>query len=175
MFTEPRVIGFREAKVLPLQAQEIHLQTLYSGIGASTVLTAYGGSNPCLGKHWDVTRLLFVEDAVTLLQYPVEGWGYEECGRVVETGSAVSRVRVGDVAYGTWGHHTPMVVREEYAAARLLPTKLDPYCIFFSRSARLCSTTCTRPPSASARRRPCLVWASRAKSLGSWQRNRVRL
>ena len=173
-FAEPRVIGFREAEDLPLQAQEIRLQTLYSGISAGTELTAYRGSNPYLRKHWDVTRRLFVEDAVTSLQYPVEGWGYEECGRVVETGSGVTQVHMGDVVYGTWGHRTHTVVSEEYAASRLLPAKLDPLLGIFSRSARLRSTACTMPPSASARRWPCLACAHRVRSLRSWQRNRVR-
>ncbi len=132
-FAEPRVIGFREVEDTPLQAQEVRVQTLYSGISAGTELTAYRGSNPYLRKRWDTTQRLFVEDVVTSLQYPVEGWGYEECGRVVETGSAVTLVRQGDVVYGTWGHRTHTIVSEEYAASRLLPAKLDPLLGIFSQ------------------------------------------
>jgi len=132
-FAEPRVVGFREVEDVPLQAQEVRLQTLYSGISAGTELTAYRGSNPYLRKYWDTTRRLFVEDTVTSLQYPVEGWGYEECGRVVEIGSDVTTVRVGDVVYGTWGHRTHTVVSAEYAAARLLPATLDPMLGIFSQ------------------------------------------
>jgi 2-desacetyl-2-hydroxyethyl bacteriochlorophyllide A dehydrogenase len=132
-FAEPRVVGFREVEDAPLQAQEVRLQTLYSGISAGTELTAYRGSNPYLRKRWDTTRRLFVEDTVTSLQYPVEGWGYEECGRIVELGSAVTQVHTGDVVYGTWGHRTHTIVSEEYAASRLLPATLDPMLGIFSQ------------------------------------------
>jgi len=132
-FAEPRVIGFREVEDKPLQAHEVRLQTLYSGISAGTELTAYRGSNPYLRKRWDAERHLFVEGDETSLRYPVEGWGYEECGRIVELGSGVTRVHIGDVVYGTWGHRTHTVVAEDYAATRLLPAKLDPILGIFSQ------------------------------------------
>ena len=67
------------------------------------------------------------------MKYPVSGWGYEECGKVIEVGSEVARVKVGDIIYGTWGHRTHHIVTEEYATGRILPPGLDPILGIFSQ------------------------------------------
>jgi NADPH:quinone reductase-like Zn-dependent oxidoreductase len=98
-------------------------------------MTAYRGSNPYLAKRWEPERRLFVEGE-TSLEYPVEGWGYEEVGEVSEVGPAVTKVRPGDVVYGTWGHRSTKVVDEDWAAARRLPSGVDPVIGVFSRIGR---------------------------------------
>jgi 2-desacetyl-2-hydroxyethyl bacteriochlorophyllide A dehydrogenase len=133
VFVEPQRLTIEEVKDRPLAENEVRLRTLYSGISAGTELTAYRGSNPYLHKRWDANRRLFVPDTETTMRFPVVGFGYEECGEVVETGAAVTRVRSGDVVYGTWGHRTHHVVSEEYAAGRLLPASLDPILGIFSQ------------------------------------------
>ena len=125
VFEAPRRVGTSSYVDRALGPGEVRLGTLYSGISAGTELTAYRGSNPYLSKRWEPTRRLFVEDAVTL-EYPVEGWGYEEVGAVVECGTEVSRVREGDVVYGTWGHRSTHVMSEDEAAGRLLSPEVDP-------------------------------------------------
>src|SRR3712207_1764608 len=112
---------------------EVRLRTLYSGISAGTEMTAYRGSNPYLSKRWEEDRRLFLEDEATSIEYPVEGWGYEEVGEVAEVGSAVTRVAPGQVVYGTWGHRSTSVVAEGWAAERLLPSGVDPIVGLFSR------------------------------------------
>lgn len=133
VFTEPRRLEIQEVEDRPLAANEVRLRTLFSGISAGTELTAYRGSNPYLHKRWDANRRLFVPDANTSMQFPVAGWGYEECGEVVELGADVTRVKQGDVVYGTWGHRTHHVVTEEYAAGRIQPPGLDPILGIFSQ------------------------------------------
>jgi 2-desacetyl-2-hydroxyethyl bacteriochlorophyllide A dehydrogenase len=131
-FEAPKEVVIREYEESPLREREVRLCTLYSGISAGTELTAYRGSNPYLTKRWQPEQRLFVEDEVTL-EYPVEGWGYEEVGEVAEVGSGVTRVVAGDVVYGTWGHRSTTVVDEDWAAARVLPPGLDPMIGVFSR------------------------------------------
>ena len=133
VFTEPRRLVIEEVEDRPLQPNEVRLRTLYSGISAGTELTAYRGSNPYMHKRWDTSRRLFVPDAQTSLQFPVPGFGYEECGEIVELGSASTQVKLGDVVYGTWGHRTHHVVTEEYAAGRIQPEGLDPMLGIFSQ------------------------------------------
>jgi 2-desacetyl-2-hydroxyethyl bacteriochlorophyllide A dehydrogenase len=133
VFTEPRRLPIQEVEDLPLAENEVRLRTLYSGISAGTELTAYRGSNPYLHKRWDTGRRLFVPDTETSMHFPVVGFGYEECGEVVELGSGVTRVKRGDVVYGIWGHRTHHVVTEEYAAGRLQPPGLDPILGIFSQ------------------------------------------
>jgi threonine dehydrogenase-like Zn-dependent dehydrogenase len=131
-FEGPRKVGIRDYEEGPLQPKEVRLRTLYSGISAGTELTAYRGSNPYLSKRWDDDRRLFLDGGVSL-QHPIEGWGYEEVGEVVEVGSEVTEVRSGEVVWGTWGHKSTTVVQEDWAARRRLPRGVDPMVGIFSR------------------------------------------
>ena len=131
-FEGPREVGIREYEEHPLQANEVRLQTLYSGISAGTELTAYRESNPYLSKRWDDDRRLFLAGDVSL-RHPIEGWGYEEVGEVAEVGSEVTEARPGEVVWGTWGHKSTMVVHESWAAQRKLAPDVDPLVGIFSR------------------------------------------
>ena len=131
-FTGTREVALADVADPDLAPREVRVETLYSGISAGTELTAYRGSNPYLAKRWDGERRLFVGGDGPTLSYPVEGWGYEECGRVVEVGAAVEAVAEGDVVYGTWGHRSHAVLPEERALGRL-PDARDPIVGVFSR------------------------------------------
>jgi threonine dehydrogenase-like Zn-dependent dehydrogenase len=117
----------------PLEPHQVRLQTLYSGISAGTELTAYRGSNPYLSKRWNEQTRLFEPQAQPSFEYPIDGWGYEEVGRVLEVGADVTRVNVGDVVYGAWGHRSHHICREDYAAPRVLPPGVDPLVGIFSQ------------------------------------------
>jgi 2-desacetyl-2-hydroxyethyl bacteriochlorophyllide A dehydrogenase len=132
VFTAPGNIGYQAEAERPLAAREVRVQTRYSGISAGTELTAYRGSNPYLHKGWDAERRLFVPSGSPSWAYPLAGWGYEEIGDVVEVGSAVTDVKVGDRVYGAWGHRTHHILDEEYAAQRIFPETLDPILGIFS-------------------------------------------
>jgi 2-desacetyl-2-hydroxyethyl bacteriochlorophyllide A dehydrogenase len=133
VFTGPQKLGFKQVKDKTLAAGEVRIQTLYSGISAGTELTAYRGSNPYMRKRWDTAQRLFVPGKATSVRYPVVGWGYEECGTIVEIGQGVKRVKVGDMIYGAWGHRTETIVKEKYAAERVLPANLHPMLGIFSQ------------------------------------------
>jgi|SRR5687768_11201474 len=133
VFTQPRTIGFEFYEDRLLDAQEVRLRTLYSGISAGTELTAYRGSNPYLHKQWDASRKLFVPAEQPTLTYPVSGWGYEEVGEVVELGSDVKDVSKGDIIFGTWGHRTHHIVPETYARDRVQSKSLDALFGIFSQ------------------------------------------
>jgi threonine dehydrogenase-like Zn-dependent dehydrogenase len=136
----PRVVRFaapRAAEVVdepekPLAEADVRVRTLFSGISAGTELTAYRGSNPYLAKRWDNDRRLFIEGEASR-DYPLDGWGYEEVGEVVELGSAADGVAVGDRVWGTWGHRSETVVPAEYARDRNLSPGVDPRIGMFSQ------------------------------------------
>jgi len=123
-FTSARVAEVVDEESRALEADEVRISTLYSGISAGTELTAYRGTNAYMNKKWDDELRLFV-DGSTSFEYPVNGWGYEEVGEVVEIGSAVTSVAVGDVIWGTWGHRTETIQKEERAAKRILKPGTD--------------------------------------------------
>lgn len=130
-FTSPRLAEVIDETTSSLAPDEVRIATLYSGISAGTELTAYRGTNPYLNKRWDEERRLFV-DGSTSFEYPVNGWGYEEVGEVVEIGSDVTTVAVGDVIWGTWGHRTETIQKVERAEKRILPADADPRIGIFS-------------------------------------------
>jgi 2-desacetyl-2-hydroxyethyl bacteriochlorophyllide A dehydrogenase len=99
---------------------EVVLETVYSGISAGTELTAYRGTNPYLASEWDPDRRLFVPGSSSM-SYPIDGWGYEEVGRVTAAGSASDEDLVGRLVWGSWGHRSAAVRPAGYARARLLP------------------------------------------------------
>ena len=131
-FDGPHRVGFSTYADPEIGPDDVLVQTLYSGISAGTELTAYRGSNPHLNKRWDARRRLFVEDDATLT-YPVEGWGYEEVGKVTATGDRVEHVKEGDVVWGAWGHRSTHVMTEAEATQRLLDRRVDPINGVFSQ------------------------------------------
>jgi 2-desacetyl-2-hydroxyethyl bacteriochlorophyllide A dehydrogenase len=60
------------------------------------------------------------------MPYPLIGWGYEEVGKVVEIGSEVTRLEVGDIVGGTWGHKSWHIADEDWAADRRIPENMEP-------------------------------------------------
>ena len=120
-----RFTGPRQAEVVDYDVPEpgpgqALVQTLYSGISAGTELTAYRGSNPYLAKQWDADRRLFMTGS-TSQAYPLEGWGYEEVGRVTDVGSEGDRDLVGQLVWGAWGHRSAALRPVEYLRPRTMP------------------------------------------------------
>src|SRR5262245_44183435 len=99
----PREVTLVEYAEPELDPNQVRLRTLYSGISAGTELNQYRGVSPYLTKRWDSTRNLFMQGD-TSQAYPLNTWGYEEAGEITELGAAVSRVKQGDIIWGTWGH-----------------------------------------------------------------------
>ena len=128
----PRELAFERIELAPLQPDEVRIRTLYSGVSAGTELSQYRGTNPFMNRRWDEASRLFVASAEPSWRYPVRNLGYEEVGEIVEAGSAVSEVRVGQRVFGTWGHRTHHVARSDYARDRLLPEDADPRIGIFS-------------------------------------------
>jgi 2-desacetyl-2-hydroxyethyl bacteriochlorophyllide A dehydrogenase len=132
VFESPRTVGIAEYRESPITDNQVRIETLYSGISAGTELTAYRGSNPYLAKRWEPGRRLFVSGDHSL-EYPVEGWGYEEVGTVSEAGASAAGVDVGDVVYGAWGHRSTHTMTAEDAAVRRLEGTVDPINGIFSQ------------------------------------------
>ena len=135
-FEAPRRVGIVEYEDSILGADEVRVQTLFSGISAGTELTAYRGSNPYLSKRWDEKQRVFRDDTASF-SYPIEGWGYEEVGQIVERGRDVGAVAEGDVVWGAWGHRTTHIMTEQDAASRLLEPGIDPLNGVFSQIAAI--------------------------------------
>lgn len=128
----PGRIGWATHPPEPLKAGEVRIATLFSGISAGTEMTAFTGSSPFLSRRWDPEARLFAEGGASWT-YPMPSMGYEEVGRIVETGPGVTQVREGQVVWGTWRHRSEHVAAEGWAAARILPEGVDPVLGIFSQ------------------------------------------
>ena len=129
---QPKQVGYEEYEERTLKCNEVRIQTLYTGISAGTELTSYRGTSPFFSKKWDVNSRIFEKDIETSWSYPLKQWGYEEVGEVVELGTDVEGVEIGDVIFGTWGHKSTHIAEESFARDHKLHKELDPICGVFS-------------------------------------------
>ena len=132
MLTAVRQLAFEELSIPPLAPDQVLVRTLFSGISAGTELSQFRGTSPFLHRAWDPTHRVFRDAETPSWTFPVRNLGYEEAGEIIETGSAVSRVKVGDRVFGTWGHRTMHVLSETDAADRKIPAGADPRIGIFS-------------------------------------------
>lgn len=130
--TAPGRVELIERPDDPIGPGQVRIETLYSGISAGTEGTIFRGSNVHLERHWDTQRRLFARDAAPSLRYPVETWGYEEVGRVIEVAPDVSDLDVGALVYGTWGHRSRHIAPADEVRWRRLPDTLEPVAGIFS-------------------------------------------
>jgi 2-desacetyl-2-hydroxyethyl bacteriochlorophyllide A dehydrogenase len=124
--------GRRPLEPTPLGPRDVRITTLYSGISAGTEMTAFRGTNPYLTKKWNTDTRLF-ESGSTTMVYPMAAFSYEEVGRISEVGSEVSKLKQGQIVWGTWGHKSEHVASEDWAVERLLPEGTDPRLGIFSQ------------------------------------------
>ncbi|MEA3181217.1 MAG: hypothetical protein QOI59_4740 [Gammaproteobacteria bacterium] len=128
----PRTLAFEPLVPAPLGPEEVRIRTLHSGVSAGTELSQYRGTNPFMHVQWDAHLRLFKRGDGPSWPYPVRNLGYEEVGEIIELGSAVTSVRLGQRIFGTWGHRTHHVASQDYARDRVLPEGADPRIGIFS-------------------------------------------
>jgi threonine dehydrogenase-like Zn-dependent dehydrogenase len=131
-FTAPHTAEIVEVDDPSPGPGEVALETRYSGISAGTELTAYRGTNPYLHSRWDRDERLFVTGEPTHA-YPLDGWGYEEVGRVAAVGSAAAEDLLGCLVWGAWGHRSSAVRPSSYVRPRLLPAGSRPMMGVFAK------------------------------------------
>ena len=128
----PRELEFEPIEDRELGPDEVRVRTLFSGISAGTELTQYRGTSPFLDKRFDEARRLFVADEGPSWPYPVRTLGYEEVGEVIELGSEVRGITLGDLIFGTWNHRSHAIISADYARDRAMPDGADPRFGIFS-------------------------------------------
>jgi len=128
----PKQLAFESLGMAPLGPDDVRIRTLHSGVSAGTELSQYRGTNPFMHVQWDANLRLFKKGDGPSWPYPVRNLGYEEVGEIIESGSSVTGLRVGQRVFGTWGHRTHHVASQQYARDRLLPDGADPRIGIFS-------------------------------------------
>lgn len=127
----PGDVRYDEYEERELKLGEVRLKTLFSGISAGTELTHYRGTNPFRYKKWDEQKRIFYDYEDT--GYYPRGTGYEEVGEVTEVGLNVSKIKTGDMIYGSWSHKSTHIIEEDAALHQKLPDGLEPIQGVFSQ------------------------------------------
>jgi 2-desacetyl-2-hydroxyethyl bacteriochlorophyllide A dehydrogenase len=130
--TAPRELGFENVPHRPPGDGEVRVRTLYSGVSAGTELSQYRGTSPFMNKQWDSDARMFRAGGQPSWTFPVRNLGYEEVGEIVEIGSSVEGLEIGQRVFGTWGHRTGHTLDAADAKARLMPEGGDPRMGIFS-------------------------------------------
>jgi threonine dehydrogenase-like Zn-dependent dehydrogenase len=128
----PRELAYEPLEERPLAAGEVRIRTLFSGVSAGTELSQFRGTNPFMHRRFDEASRLFLEAEAPSWPYPVRNLGYEEVGEVIQVGSGVEGLSVGERVFGTWGHRTHHVATADYARERRMPAGADPRIGVFS-------------------------------------------
>jgi 2-desacetyl-2-hydroxyethyl bacteriochlorophyllide A dehydrogenase len=109
--TAPGIIEYRHYDEPPLEPHQVRVRSLMSGIKTGTEMALFKGATPFLARRFDAEYRLFV---------PANGSGLYPCnlgswlvGEVVEAGSAVGGLRVGDLVHGGMPHRPTNIVDAE--------------------------------------------------------------
>lgn len=139
VYNGPRQLEVQNAPELPVKENEVRIQTICSGLSHGTEMNVYRGLAPFFRRKYDPDTRLF-EDAETteIWQYPIKScdpgvWymGYANVGRVIEAGSEVKSVKVGDIVCSSAPHQSEVVKAETDVI--VMPVGVKPeYGIFFT-------------------------------------------
>jgi 2-desacetyl-2-hydroxyethyl bacteriochlorophyllide A dehydrogenase len=109
VLTAPRAIAFRDYDEPLLGPDQVRVRALVSGIKTGTEMALYKGATPFLNSRFDPDYRLFLPaEAGALYPCTLGSW---MAGEVVEKGSAVTELSVGDRVHGGMAHRPTNVRR----------------------------------------------------------------
>jgi threonine dehydrogenase-like Zn-dependent dehydrogenase len=128
----PKQIEFRDYEERPLQANEVRVQSITSGIKIGTEMSLYTGQTPFLNQRFDPALRLFqpIQEHGGLYPCNLGSW---LVGRVIEIGTAVTTFRVGDLVHGGMAHRPTNICDE--SALYLLHPRMNPETALFTDPA----------------------------------------
>lgn len=123
MYEGPRDLRVIDVERLPMGEEQIRLKTIYSGVSHGTEMNVYRGLAPFFRKKQDPKTRLFVDAPKDeLWEYPVKScdpgvWymGYASVGEVVEIGSKVEGIKLGDIVACNAPHQEENVINAKDA------------------------------------------------------------
>lgn len=139
MYEGPRQLKVIDAPDLPMGPGQVRIKTLYSGVSHGTEMNVYRGAAPFFRRKMDrATRLFVPAEETELWSYPIRScdpgvWqmGYSAVGRVIEVGTKITKMKVGDIVYTSAPHQSHSVKDE--ADVVVLPAGLQPeHGVFFT-------------------------------------------
>lgn len=138
IYEGPRRLKVDEVPDFPLGENQIRVQTMYSGISHGTEMNVYRGVAPFFRRKQGEGRLFRDAETKEKWTYPIKScdpgvWymGYANVGKVIEVGSNVKDLIVGDIVYSHSSHQSQLVM-DQHGAIKL-PENIKPeYGVFFT-------------------------------------------
>ena len=127
LVTAPGIIEFHEYVEPQIQADEVRVKSLVSGIKTGTEMALYQGKTPFLDQQFDLEFRLFRSAAQGGL-YPCN-LGSWLTGMVMEVGPKVKKLKPGDLVHGGLPHRPTNVCKED--ALYLLQEGMSPETALF--------------------------------------------
>jgi len=127
LLTAPRAVALAPYEDPPLQADQVHVEGILSGISHGTELALYRGASPFADKRFDLDLRLFEQDPERE-PYPLRP-GYEWVGRVSAVGVDVAGIAVGDVVHAALPHretHSIAISDDGSSVWLAVPAELQP-------------------------------------------------
>ena len=123
VLTGPCKVEVRQVQV-PAPAQgEVQIASMFSGISAGTEMNVYRGRAPMWRMRIDPSTRLFESSDDPEWSYPLT-YGYANVGRVIDAGSDVTSMSIGDVVFSYMPHQSVVVAKADSTVR--LPDQLDP-------------------------------------------------
>lgn len=114
----------------------IAIKTLFSGISAGTEKKTIQGDIPTTKKLWD-PELRYFTEAKPASKFP-KFLGYECVGEIVQKGSNVTTVNVGDIVWLDAPHSSHHIIdQSEFDHALILPKTVEPILAVFIPEIRI--------------------------------------
>lgn len=110
-FNGPRSLTIEEEPLRAPGPDDVVIEALVSGISAGTELNVFRGLAPQWRQHMDPVTRLFLDGGADW-NWPAR-YGYAMVGRIAETGTAVTRVKLGDLVYAYAPHGRHAVLSEK--------------------------------------------------------------
>jgi 2-desacetyl-2-hydroxyethyl bacteriochlorophyllide A dehydrogenase len=132
--TAPGTVELIKQRLPPLGERDVYARSVLSGISHGTEIAWLSGAAAALHRSWDAGRRFYLDGPGR--DFPIAP-GYESIGRIVQVGTAVTAVRIGDLIAIDAPHADGHIFSETTAAAGLLPAGVDPLRAVFSILARV--------------------------------------
>lgn len=131
LLTAARQIVFQEYTEPPLDAGEVRVRSIASGIKHGTEMALYLGTTPFLGQRFDLEcRLFLPQENPDFYPRRLGSW---LVGEVIEAGEGVTRLKVGDLVHGGLPHRPTNVARVQQL--HLLGPNMSPETALFTDPA----------------------------------------
>lgn len=139
VYEGPKKLVIKEIDDLIINKDEIRIKTLYSGISHGTEMNVYRGVAPFFNRTNDGDVHLFRKASDNeKWDYPIKScdpgvWymGYASVGKVIEIGSDIKNIKVGDIVYSNAPHQSQVIKNENEVVK--LPSGINPeFGIFYT-------------------------------------------